>query len=172
MPKLSFLRQLKEVSQAVRFKKNFQKTKIINPNNIQITLDNCALGIMDEYVYNIGYNIKLRRENQTAITKRILLRWAVFSGLSYILRNPEVPVNLKRKVLKDCILPIYGLETITLARQCANRFRLCQRIIERAMLRISLKDRVRNEDIRKRTKMSDVARDNIKWTLRPSYNGD
>ncbi|XP_024887867.1 uncharacterized protein LOC112464852 [Temnothorax curvispinosus] len=60
-----------------------------------------------------------------------------------------------------------------------NRLRICQKAMKRAMLKISLRDKIRNELIRKRTGVADVverasrqkwqwaghvARSNTKWT--------
>ena len=153
----SMLQELKEASQAVGLKMNLQKTKIMSPKNMVVTIDNHTLEIVEEYVY-LEHNIKLGKENQTAeITRRIGLTWAAFGKLSYILRNPRVPTNLKRKLHDTCILPVttYGLETATLTVSSANRLRVCQRAIERAMLGISLRD-IPNEEVRRRTRITDV----------------
>lgn len=121
------------------------------------------------------------KDNKSEITRRIGLTWAVFGRLSYILREPKIPINLKRKVYNTCVLPVatYGLETASLTKGSANRLRICQRAMERAMLGISLRDRIRNKEIRRRTGIMDVvervarlkwqwaghvARDNLKWT--------
>ncbi|RVE40206.1 hypothetical protein evm_015144 [Chilo suppressalis] len=46
-----------------------------------------------------------------------------------------------------------------------RRLKVTQRAMERAMLRVSLRDRIRNEEIRKRTKVTDIAHRiaNLKW---------
>lgn len=45
------LQELKEVSQAVGLKINLQKTKIMRPNNMQVTIDNYTLERVNAYVY-------------------------------------------------------------------------------------------------------------------------
>jgi len=50
----------------------------------------------------------------------------------------------------------YGLETLTLILGSANRLWFCQREIERAMLGISLRDKIRNEEIKRRTRVCEV----------------
>lgn len=127
---------------------NLQKTKIISPDNIKITIDGYILEIVQEYVY-LGHKIKLGNDNQTAeISRRIQMSWAAFGNLAHVLRNQRIPINLKHKVYDSCILPIttYGMETMTITRSSANRLRICQRAIERAMLGISLRDRIRNKE--------------------------
>ena len=72
----TMLRELKEASEAVGLRINLLKTKIMSPDNIQITLGNHTLEVVEEYVY-LGHNIKLDRDNQTAeITRRVGLTWA------------------------------------------------------------------------------------------------
>ena len=93
--------------------------------------------------------------NQTAeINRRIGLSWATFGGFRYILKDGTIPINLKRKVYKSCILSVatYGLKKMTLTERSVNRLRTTQR----AMLGISLRERIRNENIRRRTGVTDV----------------
>jgi hypothetical protein len=46
-----------------------------------------------------------------------------------------------------------------------RRLNVTQRAMERAMLEVSLSDRIRNDEIRKRTKVTDIARRiaDLKW---------
>ncbi|CAH2217516.1 jg340 [Pararge aegeria aegeria] len=46
-----------------------------------------------------------------------------------------------------------------------RRFRVTQRVMERAMLEVSLRDQIRNEEIRRRTKVTDIAQRvaKLKW---------
>jgi len=54
------------------------------------------LDIVDEY---LGHFIKMVKENQTAeIKRRIKLTWIAFGKLSHIVKNPDIPINLKRKM--------------------------------------------------------------------------
>lgn len=84
----------------------------------------------------LGHNIKKRKVNQTSeITRRVGLSWAAFGKLGHVLKIRKIPINLKRKVLEACILPVmtYGMETAALTK---NSLRICQRAIERSMLGI------------------------------------
>ena len=58
-----------------------------------------------------------------------------------------------------------NLKTITLTEISLNRLRTTQRAIERAMLGISLRESIRNENIRKRTGVTDVIEriTKLKW---------
>ena len=50
----------------------------------------------------------------------------------------------------------YSLKTMTLTERSVNRLRTTQRAMRRAMLGISLRERIRNENIRIRTGVIDV----------------
>jgi hypothetical protein len=52
----------------------------------------------------------------------------------------------------------YGTETWPLTMGLIRRLSVTQRAMERAMLGVSLRDRIKNDEIRKRTKVADIAR--------------
>lgn len=152
------VKQLNDASKKVGLKMNISKTKIISNNEEHILIDGIELENVEEYIY-LGHTIKIGKENQSAeIRRRIRLTWAAFGKMKHILRNGTIPINLKRKVFDTCIMPVatYGLETMAMTKKTANRLRIMQRAMERAMLGISLRDRKRNEEIRERTKVVDI----------------
>jgi hypothetical protein len=51
----------------------------------------------------------------------------------------------------------YGAETWTLTARLVHMFKVAQRNMERAMLGVSLRDRIRDQVIRRRTKVTDIA---------------
>jgi hypothetical protein len=59
----------------------------------------------------------------------------------------------------------YGTETWPLTVGLIRRLNVTQRAMERAMLGVSLRDRIRIDEIRKRTKVTDIARRiaELKW---------
>ena len=74
---------------------------------------------------------------------------------------------MKRKVFDSCVLPVatYGLETVALSKSNMERLKVMERAMERRMLGISLRDRVRNEEMRRRTKVTEIAERiaTLKW---------
>lgn len=114
--------------------------------------------------------------------RRVSLTWAMFGiSLSHIMTNSRTLIKLKREVFESCIFPVitYGVETMNSSKQSANRLRVCQRTIERAMQGITLRDKMRRKVIRGRTAVRDViegtarkkwrwaghlARDDLNWT--------
>ncbi|CAH0401258.1 unnamed protein product [Chilo suppressalis] len=59
----------------------------------------------------------------------------------------------------------YGAETWSLTMGLIRRLQIAQRAIERAMLGVPLRDRIRNEEIRRRTRPTDIAQRivKLKW---------
>ncbi|CAG9135822.1 unnamed protein product [Plutella xylostella] len=83
-------------------------------------------------------------------------------GLKMNMDKLKVMANsqcLKTKVFEQCVLPVmtYGAETWSLTLGLLNRLGVTQRAMKRAMLGVSLRDRIRNEEIRKGTKITDIA---------------
>lgn len=161
------LTELKTASEEIGLKMNMGKTKIMTTNEIAPQVREGNIEEVDEYIY-LGHMIKLGKENQTAeVNRRVRMTWAATGKLGMILKNHNIPINLKRKVFNACILPVmtYGMETMTLTIKSANKLRTTQRAIERLMLGISLRDHNRNEQIRRKTKVEDVMKAiaTMKW---------
>ena len=59
----------------------------------------------------------------------------------------------------------YGAETWPLTIRLVHQFKVAQRAMERAMLGVSLRDHIRNEVIRQRTRVTDIAQriSKLKW---------
>jgi hypothetical protein len=59
----------------------------------------------------------------------------------------------------------YGTETWPLTMGLVRRLNVTQSAMERTMLGVSIRDRIRNDEIRKRTKVTDIARRiaDFKW---------
>lgn len=163
----SMLQELSRESGRVGLKMNYSKTKIMTSENAQIFVDNVIIQAVEEYNY-LGHIIKLGKDNrESEIKRRVQLSWAAFGKMSHILRDNTIPINLKRKVYDTCILPVstYGLETVALTQINAKKLRIMQRGMERSMLGISLRDKIKNEEIRRRTGVKDIVERiaELKW---------
>ncbi|CAH2270058.1 jg16518 [Pararge aegeria aegeria] len=75
------------------------------------------------------------------------------------------PAPLHSRSLQDHTVMTYGSETWSLTMGLIRRLRVTQRAMERAMLGVSLRDRIRNVEIRRRTKVTDIAKRvaKLKW---------
>ncbi|CAH2238184.1 jg13018 [Pararge aegeria aegeria] len=71
------------------------------------------------------------------------------------------------KVFEQCVLPVltYGSKTWSLTIGLIGRLRVTQRAIERAMLGVPLRDKIRNEEIRRRSRVTDIPQKvaKLKW---------
>jgi hypothetical protein len=79
-------------------------------------------------------------------------------------------INVKKIiacVFNQSVLPVmtYGAETWTLTTRLVYKFNVAQRAMEKAMLEVSLRDRIRNQGIRQRAKVTDIAHriSTLKW---------
>lgn len=160
---------LNRVSQQVGLKMNMDKTKIMSNVHVPPTpvlVGSSMLEVVDEYVY-LGQTVKLGKSNfEKEVNRRIQLGWAAFGKLRSLFVS-KIPQSLKTKVFNQCVLPVmtYGAETWSLTMCLIKKLRIAQRAMERAMLGISLRDRIRNEEIRRRTKITDIAQrsSKLKW---------
>lgn len=162
------LRELHAAAKRVGLSINFNKTKLMTnlvpSKNIEINGTNIETA--EKYVY-LGHEISIGRDNQTnELQRRISLGWAAFGKLRNVLKS-DMPISLKRKTFNTCILPVitYGAETLTLTKATITKLQVAQRKMERAMIGVSLRDRVRNEDLRRRTGVQDIIEriTRLKW---------
>ncbi|CAH2240660.1 jg22756 [Pararge aegeria aegeria] len=67
----------------------------------------------------------------------------------------------KEEILNECVLPVmtYGAETWTQTIDLIHKFTVAQRAMERTILGVSLRDRIRNDQIRRNTKVTDSSKD-------------
>ena len=92
------------------------------------------------------------------IDERITAGWKPFCQYSSFLKDQKIPIRLKRKIMDTVILPsmAYGAETWSLTKHIKNKLAVAQRTMEIAMLGITITDKIRNENIRARTKVEDI----------------
>ena len=90
----------------------------------------------------------------------IHLRRGVRQGdvISPMLFSNALEDAFKTGFFNQCVLPVmtYGAGTWTLTVGLVHKFKVAQRE-ERAMLGVSMKDKIRNEIIRRRTGVTDIA---------------
>ena len=165
----AMLSDLSIVSQRVGLKMNMDKTKVMSNVHVApvpVVVGNDTLEVVDHYTY-LGQIVQLGRSNfEKEVARRIQLGWAAFGKLRDIFSS-KIPQCLKTRVFNQCVLPVitYGSETWSLTAGLLERLRVTQRAMERAMLGVSLRDKIRNTDIRRRTRVTDIARKicKLKW---------
>ncbi|CAG9136621.1 unnamed protein product [Plutella xylostella] len=163
------LTDLNDASKQVGLKMNMDKTKVMSNEHVSsspVTVGGVTIEVVDQYPY-LGQVIRLGKSNfDKEVARRIQLGWAAFGKLRHIFTK-NIPQCLKTKVFNQCVLPVmtYGAETWCFTKGLIHKLRVAQRAMERAMLGVSLRDRIRNEEIRRRTKVTDIAKriSTLKW---------
>lgn len=162
------LQDLQEVCGGVGLVINMSKTKFMTNlvPSCGLKISDHEIELVDKYIY-LGHEVRITRDNQTCeLKRRTTLAWAAFGKLRDVFKS-DIPVYLKRKVFDQCVLPVmtYGSETLTITTATAKKLKVTQRKMERSMLGVTLKDRIRNEDLRRRTGIIDVisAISKLKW---------
>ena len=165
----AMLNSLNSASRRVGLGMNLDKTKVMFNEYVipsPVTVEGVVVEVVSHYTY-LGQMVQLGKNNFTKeVDKRIQLGWAAYGKLRHVFSS-SVPQSLKTKVFNQCVLPVmsYGSETWCLTRGLLHRFRVTQRAMERAMLGVSLMDRIRNVEIRRRTKVTDIVQRicKLKW---------
>ena len=159
----TMIRELNEESIKAGLKMNIKKTKVMMCNRLQnntITVDGKTIEKVDHYTYLVK-NISLENETSGEVKRRIQLSWAKFGKLGFIFRDKDLPLSLKKPIFNQCIIPVlsYGSETWTTTKKLEKKLRVTERAMERIMVGVTRKDRVRNTDLRERTKVRDIIQD-------------
>ncbi|CAK1582477.1 unnamed protein product [Parnassius mnemosyne] len=165
----TMLNDLNSVSQRIGLKINMDKTKImfnVHVTPMPVVVRSTKLEVVDEYVY-LGQIVRLGKSNfDQEVNRRIQLGWVTFGKLRRIFSS-GIPQNLKTRLYNQCVLPVmtYGTKMWSFTTGRMRKLNVAQRAMERAMLGVSLRDKLRNEGIRSRTRVTDIAQpiSKLKW---------
>ena len=102
----------------------------------------------------LGQKIAMENRAKQEVSIKIKAGWSVSGKYREIFQDKHLPMSLKRKVFNQCVLPAmtYGCQTWSLAKALVKKRETSQRAMERRMLNATLKDRIRNTNIRQRTR--------------------
>ena len=156
------LTSLDEEGKKDGMKINKKKTKIMCNNytkhkNPKIQIEGQRVENVTEYLY-LGQLITRENNLTKEIDRRITQGWRNFGQYNTIMKQSNIPICLKRKMMENIIVlaMIYGCETWTLTVKQENKLKTAQRSLERLMLGFTKKDRKRNNWIRNKTKIEDI----------------
>lgn len=163
----SMINSLNEESIKVGLKMNTSKTKVMtNTAKVTITVNNSALEYVEDYIY-LGQVISTKDQMTKEINLRIASGWKKYWALKEIMKSKELGISMKRKTFNSCILPCltYGCETWTLTKALREKLAVAQRAMERSLTGYKRQDKIRNNDLRSITKLTDVLTrvDQQKW---------
>ena len=161
------LNELNEKSKEVGLQMNPTKTKLMtNSMETQIKVDNTIIEYCNDYIY-LGQTVSFTENNNKEIQRRIRLAWGKFWSIKFILMDKYINTKTRFEILQSCVIPVllYGSQTWTFTKTQIQTIQVCQRRMERKLLGITLKDKMRNEELRRRSGMEDAATNAriLKW---------
>lgn len=150
---------LNQASMKIGLDMNLEKTKVMTNRSEThpILVNNTPLEFVKNYIY-LGKQISFSKErNSEEINRRVAITWNKFWNHKEILKS-QLPLSTKKIVMDTAILPCltYGCQTWTYDVKTRNKIQTTQRRMERSCLGLKLKDKVKNVDIRKKTKVCDA----------------
>ncbi|KAJ2946424.1 hypothetical protein O0L34_g12464 [Tuta absoluta] len=151
------LQSLHKASKEIGLEINFEKTKIMtNHTKTLIKVEEDSIEYVDEYIY-LGKLVSFDDTDKKEIDRRITTAWNRYWSLKHIFKS-KITARVKGRLMDTCILPTltYACQTWSLTEKNANKISVCQRAMERSLLRLKLKDKKRNETIRQKTKVKDA----------------
>ena len=155
------LNDLNKGSKKVGLRMHKGKTKYMAnfSTDEKITIEDQEIERVEEYKY-LGQTLRLKDCSKEEIMRRIKAGWSCFGRHKDILCNKNIPMSLRRKVYNQCVLPtmMYGSETWSLTKYSEAKLQSAQRAMERQMLNISLRNKVRCTTIRQQTGVADILR--------------
>lgn len=152
------LEELVRESAKVGLTMNADKTKLLtNSEKVEIKVMNKTIEYQDEYIY-LGQVISTENLHEKEINRRLANSWKRYWSLKEVMKNEEFSIKLKRKLYESCVLPVltYGCQTWALTNTQLRKLSVCQRAMERSMLGVRRRDRKRNTEIRRETKVTDA----------------
>lgn len=158
---------LEKTSAEAGLQMNPKKTQVMtNVTELPININGTPIEYVPEYVY-LGQNLAFHYNIEKEVKRRIGQAWKKFWSLNFILKDATLKTSTKAEVLEKCVLPVltYGSQTWSLNGKTKHMIQVCQRKMERMILRVSLRDKIRNEDIRRTTGLKDAIdiAEGLKW---------
>jgi hypothetical protein len=151
---------------------NTEKTEVMTiarkGKNTSIFIDGQKLKQVEQFTY-LGSIISSKGKCTKEIQHRCNITYQILGQMSPILRNKNVNMNTKTALYKTIIIPslCYQCQTWTLTASDKRKIITTEMACLRRMLGVSIRDKIRNETIRKMTNttpvMNYIKRQQIKW---------
>jgi hypothetical protein len=164
------IQEVEEKSKAVGLKLNLQKTKVLLSEYVPqapIIIGDTEIERVDNYVY-LGQNITAEHNIRREITRRNRVGWNSFNSIKTVL-IATTDKSLRSQLFNSTVLPAmsYGSETWSLTKADETRLAVAERAMERRMLKISIRDKIKNETIRETSGVQDIVletrRSKMRW---------
>ena len=143
--------KVKEKSEIVGLKLNIQKTKIMASGPIiSWQIDGETLGTVADFIF-LGSKITADGDCSHEIKRRLLLGRKVMINLNSILKNRDITLPTKIRLVKAMVFPVvvYGCESWTIKKAECRRINAFELWFWRRLLRVSWTARISNQSILK-----------------------
>ena len=122
-----------------------------------VMIDGEQLEEVTEYKY-LGRLVTSGNEISKEIGQRIISGWRRFGEYSHFLKARKIPICSEEKNMDTVILPAMtsGEETWSLTKHQEKKLAVAQQSMERLLLIITKRDKIRNEIIRSKTSVKDI----------------
>jgi Reverse transcriptase (RNA-dependent DNA polymerase) len=145
---------------------NASKTKIITNTEIkEAVVNGTKFDVVKDYVY-LGQITSFENSQEKQVEARISSAWKAYWSLKKFFKS-HLPMYHKQRLFDACVLPVftYGCQTWSLNDSYKEKLAVAQRSMERSMMNVRRKDKVKNQKIRRSTQLKDVsmAVRELKW---------
>ena len=154
------LQQLSDESAKVGLAINTSKTNVMTNSvkiDIKINHGQTEIKYANEYIY-LGQLLSTEDTMQKEIDRRITSSWKRFWSLSEVFKDKDMPIKEKRRVFNTCVLPClsYGCQTWALNDKQIKKIKVCQNGMERSVIGVKRKDKVKLQSIKSKTKFENI----------------
>ena len=152
------LQELNARSKEVGLKINASKSKVMQSAGMpraHIQVDGKFLEEVDSYVY-LGQEINMRHDHLPEVLRRRAAGWRAFYSIADILKGATRKSRshlFNTTVLKAMT---YGSETWSLTKAEEQKLAVAERAMERRILRVSLRDHIKNRTLRQMSGLADI----------------
>lgn len=154
------MKSLDHESSKIGLEMNVNKTKILTNNYERpIMIKENTIEYVSDYIY-LGKQISFKiSNNEEEVTRRINATWKKFWSLREIFKG-KFSLHMKKIVYDTCLLPclLYGCQTWVFTNKIQQKIKCSQTAMERSMLKIRRINKIKNKDIRQKTKLTDALR--------------
>jgi hypothetical protein len=129
-----------------------------NANSIPIQIRGILLEYVTDYIY-LSQTLSFQNSAEKEMKRRIAQACKKFWSLKHILTDKHQRTSIKARLLETCVIPVLtnGCETWSLSHRLNQMIQVCQRNIERKITHVTLRDRVRCEELRRSSGMRDAS---------------
>lgn len=138
------LKELNEKSKLAGLKMNKEKTNILSKNpDLSIEIDDFKIPNINETIY-LGQLISFENKMKKELNRRVALTWKKYWSLRAVFKG-RYHNTLKSDIFNSCLVPVmtYGSQTWSLTKQEAKVIKTTQNSLERSILQIRKKDKLK-----------------------------